>query len=1060
MNNRLGRRQVLFSYGIRHGDSGDLAIARDALTLAPGAGLFDGSGNAAELDLGEHAVSAGTSYRAEAIEADASPVIEFVFPAFSNDPYMGSWGEGERLRVFVSFDEPVTVDTTGGSPELRLQLGTQTRSFQFAGYDDRWTHRSDLAFDYYVQPSDFFLTSGDAQLLLNGATIRDATGNDAMLDVPATNLFWPRVDGEAPPPASPRIESKSFPRSEISSERGPDRSFGANEFIDIPLYFSESVEVIGEPTVPFQIGAEERRARYLGGSGTRRLLFRYRVVASDLGPVELYPAEVELNGGAIRGLDGNNAQLDVRAYGWIASQYYFVNGLRVPDSANAAAVPLANLRDASLRGAVVQALGKIAGTAVTVSEMSDLTTLAAPDSGISDLTGLELAMNLEDLDLSGNAVSDLSPLAELTGLDRLDLSGNAIRDIAPLLANSGLGAGDTVYLHGNPLSAESIETHIPALRDRGVSVYHIDLSIMAASAHEGESLAFTVRLSLPAADDVEVDWEAVAGGSDAAVAGDDFPSGESGTLVIPAGGDSRTLTVFTNADQAEETHETLRVRLTEVSGGLPEGVVLVGREAPGLIVEPGVPAVDAPVFAAADHATRQGFVRVINRGPRGAVHIDAVDDQGNRRSTSLDIAAGGTVHFNSNDLENGNVGKGLTRGVGTGTGNWRLELSGIDVQVLAYMRTGDGFLTSLHDLVPAEEDGYRVPIFNPGSNMDQVSSLRVFNANEQDAALTVSATDDRGMASAGDVQLQLAAGEARTISAADLESGAGLSGALGDGAGKWELLVDSDQPVGLASLLESPTGHLTNLSTWADNSEEGPDGTTHHVLLFPSASDANDRQGFLRIVNRGPAGTVSIKAYDDSTWDYDPVTMELQAGQTIHFNSNDLEFGNDAKGLPVGVGMGSGDWRLELTSELDLDVLAYIRRINDGFLTGMHDTVPLIEDVYAVPTFNPGRNRNQVSLLRLVNPGGNAAEVTIRGVDDAGVDASGAVRLTVPARSVRTVSAQELEARSPHHAGALGRGHGKWRLAIESDQPIQVINLLQSPTGHLTNLSTWPDQER
>ena len=79
---------------------------------------------------------------------------------------------------------------------------------------------------------------------------------------------------------------------------------------------------------------------------------------------------------------------------------------------------------------VVQALGKLAGTAVTVSELSDLTTLAAHDSGISDLTGLELAIYLEDLDLSGNALSDLSPLAGLNDLERLDLSNNAIREIA------------------------------------------------------------------------------------------------------------------------------------------------------------------------------------------------------------------------------------------------------------------------------------------------------------------------------------------------------------------------------------------------------------------------------------------------------------------------------------------------------------------------------------------------------------------------------------------------------------------------------------------------------
>ena len=48
----------------------------------------------------------------------------------------------------------------------------------------------------------------------------------------------------------------------------------------------------------------------------------------------------------------------------------------------------------------------------------------------------------------------------------------------------------------------------------------------------------------------------------------------------------------------------------------------------------------------------------------------------------------------------------------------------------------------------------------------------------------------------------------------DLESGAeGLDGALGDGAGKWQLMIESDSPVAAMSLLRSPTGHLTNLST-------------------------------------------------------------------------------------------------------------------------------------------------------------------------------------------------------------------------------------------------------
>ena len=40
-----------------------------------------------------------------------------------------------------------------------------------------------------------------------------------------------------------------------------------------------------------------------------------------------------------------------------------------------------------------------------------------------------------------------------------------------------------------------------------------------------------------------------------------------------------------------------------------------------------------------------------------------------------------------------------------------------------------------------------------------------------------------------------------------------LEGGLGDGKGKWQLSVDSAREIVVLSLLRSPTGHLTNLST-------------------------------------------------------------------------------------------------------------------------------------------------------------------------------------------------------------------------------------------------------
>ncbi len=468
-----------------------------------------------------------------------------------------------------------------------------------------------------------------------------------------------------------------------------------------------------------------------------------------------------------------------------------------------------------------------------------------------------------------------------------------------------------------------------------------------------------------------------------------------------------------------------------------------------------------PLFARASDPLRQGFARVVNRSDEaGEVSVLAVDDGGNRFGpVTLAVGAGATVHFNSADLESGNPGKGLSGGVGApGEGDWRLELeSSLDFEAHSYLRTRDGFLTAMHDLAPESGGTHRVPTFNPGSNDRQASLLRLVNAGAADVEAVVRGVDDRG-APGGEVRVAVPAGAARTLSAAQLESGAGpgvVAGALGDGAGKWRLAVTADGPIHAMSLLDSPTGTMTNLSTAPPRPAAGD---PRRVPLFPPAADPF-RQGFVRVANRSDeAGEVSVRASDDSGRDYEAVTLSVGADRTVHFNSDDLERGNPAKGLSAGVGAGEGDWRLALRSDLDIDVLAYVRTA-DGFLTSMHDLAPASGGEHLVATFNPGSNDRQASLLRLVNDGAAAASVTIAGVDDRGAPGRSAVSATVPAGRSLTLSAAQLESGegSGIVGGALGDGAGKWRLAVASDRPVRAMSLLRSPTGHLANLSTAPN---
>jgi hypothetical protein len=59
----------------------------------------------------------------------------------------------------------------------------------------------------------------------------------------------------------------------------------------------------------------------------------------------------------------------------------------------------------------------------------------------------------------------------------------------------------------------------------------------------------------------------------------------------------------------------------------------------------------------------------------------------------------------------------------------------------------------------------------------------------------------------------LSGGFLKEITAAELENGPRCF--IGDGKGKWRLMVRADEPVTVQSLLEDPAGFITNLSTSA-----------------------------------------------------------------------------------------------------------------------------------------------------------------------------------------------------------------------------------------------------
>lgn len=466
---------------------------------------------------------------------------------------------------------------------------------------------------------------------------------------------------------------------------------------------------------------------------------------------------------------------------------------------------------------------------------------------------------------------------------------------------------------------------------------------------------------------------------------------------------------------------------------------------------------EAVVFPPASDASRQGFLRIINHSDRtGEVRITAIDDDGGRRGpVTLSIDNRKTVHLNSDDIEQGNPAKGLEDGTGAGNGTWRLELaSDLDIEVLAYIRTPDGFLSPMHDVVPVREDGrHTVAFFHPGGNGGPAAKLRLINPGKETANVTITAVDDQGAAATG-VDVPVPAGGSRTLTAEELESGGdGLTSAPGDGTGNWRLTVASDQTVTVVNLLETPTGRLANLSTAPPGAD---DNGVHSVPLFPGSSDP-DRQGLVRVINHSDEdGSIRIEASDVSQRAYGPITLAIGANEAKQFRTDDLERGGTETGLSHGLGAGEGDWRLALSSDLNIEVLAYVLAEEDGLATAVHHVVPGVGHRHRVALFNPDGNESQQGRLRLENRNGTAAMVSITGIDDHGTSSGGTVMLALAAGQTRMLTASALETGSVDVDGKLGDGEGKWQLIVESDAPLQVMNLMTSPTGHLANLSSVP----
>ena len=121
--------------------------------------------------------------------------------------------------------------------------------------------------------------------------------------------------------------------------------------------------------------------------------------------------------------------------------------------------------DSNLEQAVREALGIPAGN-IYDTDMATLTSFTADNDTISDLTGLEYAVNLTVLNLSNNQISNITALQNLISLNTLYLSNNQISDLSILPSTSLL---KELYLNNNQISDLTGIQNLPGLESINIS---------------------------------------------------------------------------------------------------------------------------------------------------------------------------------------------------------------------------------------------------------------------------------------------------------------------------------------------------------------------------------------------------------------------------------------------------------------------------------------------------------------------------------------------------------------------------------------------------------------
>lgn len=283
------------------GSIADINTALNGLTFVPASGYNGAAGLQIITDDLGLTGSGGSQTDTDAIVITVNAINPKVtgVNATSLD---GTYKIADAIMLTVSFDQAVMVDVSGGLPTLLLETGSVDREATYVSGSGSNT----LTFNYTVQAGDLSADldyASTAALALSGAAIKNASGDDAVLTLPAVGgansiagQHSIAVDGVAPAVTLVAVPADGY--------------YLEDDVLTFTVQLDEDVIVntgTGIPYLELTIGVTEVQVSYISGSGTNSLTFSYTVQPGeqDLDGVVL-GSNILLNGGTVQDAAGND----------------------------------------------------------------------------------------------------------------------------------------------------------------------------------------------------------------------------------------------------------------------------------------------------------------------------------------------------------------------------------------------------------------------------------------------------------------------------------------------------------------------------------------------------------------------------------------------------------------------------------------------------------------------------------------------------------------------------------------------------------------------------------